>query len=638
MKIKFAHLEHERTIYDWQGSQIAAILFDELCHFSSNQFFYMLSRLRSTSGVPGYVRATCNPDADSWVRGFIDWWIDDEGYPIPERSGKLRWYIRRDEDLFWADTRQELLDRYGADELPKSVTFIPSKLQDNAILMEKDPSYLANLKSLSRVERMRLLGGNWNVKESAGSFFQKEWFPIIDFIPGGWIAAVRFWDRACLIANTQVLTIHGYRNIEDIKVGELVLTRKGFKKVLWAGISKTTNELISVVFSNGTVISGTTCHPVYTNNRGWIKLGELTGDDTVLCESRSLTGRDIASMAPKDTSSMLGGMGSKENTSISLYTGMCGNSIMEVSPTAILSTTRTETGLTTQSKILNASPEKNMDSYIWKTDQEAVALQMQRIERKHSQLFQLGHKNLKNINVKDAENCFTQEALKRNIVVRDATSLGIISAKSVERVAKRDTLKQNIAVSSVLTAAVPVYDLSVEECPEFFANGILVHNSTKPHEGNKDPDWTRGLLLYKYPNNTFVVADLKSMRDTPGQVENFIKNVASHDSTSVRVMSQQDPGSAGVGEAENFVRMLAGYDVRTVVLSKDKVTRAKPVSAQAEVGNIKVLRAPSWNGDFFTELENFPVGAHDDVVDVLSGSFNELTTGGSIIDVFHHMR
>ena len=55
----------------------------------------MLSRNRSTCGVTPYVRATCNPDADSWVAKFIEWWIDqDTGYPIPERSGKLRWFIR----------------------------------------------------------------------------------------------------------------------------------------------------------------------------------------------------------------------------------------------------------------------------------------------------------------------------------------------------------------------------------------------------------------------------------------------------------------------------------------------------------------------------------------------------------------
>lgn len=97
-------------------------------------------------------------------------------------------------------------------------------------------------------------------------------------------------------------------------------------------------------------------------------------------------------------------------------------------------------------------------------------------------------------------------------------------------------------------------------------------------------------------------------------------------------MSQQDPGSAGVKEAHNFVTMLAGFEVKTEVINRDKQTRAKPVSAQCEVGNVLILRAP-WNEAFFSELENFPDGAHDDIVDVLSGAFNELSGGLSLADV-----
>lgn len=354
MSMGFAHLEHDKDVFNWQGAQIPWMGFDELTHFTLQQFFYMLSRNRSTSGVKPKIRGTCNPDPDSWVRTFIDWWIGEDGFPIKERSGKLRWFIRRDDQFIWGDTPEDIYDIYGRgpEIQPKSVTFIPSKLQDNKILMEKDPSYLANLLAQNRVDRMRLLDGNWNVRAAAGMMFQRQWFPIVDAVPSGWIRAVRFWDRA----------------------------------------------------------------------------------------------------------------------------------------------------------------------------------------------------------------------------------------------------------------------------------------ATKPSESYPDPDWTRGLKLYKYLDGRFCVVDLRSDRDTPGKIEGFIKNTASHDSTSVKVMSQQDPGSAGVSEAENFTRMLAGYDVRTSPNSKDKITRAKPASAQCEAGNIMVLRAP-WNEAFFSELENFPDGAHDDIVDVLSGAFNELCGGYSIVDV-----
>ena len=49
-KIKFSHQKFETTVYDWQGAQITLICFDELTHFSAHQFFYMVSRNRSTCG------------------------------------------------------------------------------------------------------------------------------------------------------------------------------------------------------------------------------------------------------------------------------------------------------------------------------------------------------------------------------------------------------------------------------------------------------------------------------------------------------------------------------------------------------------------------------------------------------------
>src|SRR3954447_1325614 len=50
-KIKFSHLQFDSTVYDWQGAQITLLCFDELTHFTARQFFYMVSRNRSTCGV-----------------------------------------------------------------------------------------------------------------------------------------------------------------------------------------------------------------------------------------------------------------------------------------------------------------------------------------------------------------------------------------------------------------------------------------------------------------------------------------------------------------------------------------------------------------------------------------------------------
>jgi predicted phage terminase large subunit-like protein len=202
-KIGFAHIESDDDLIKWQGSQITMIGYDELTHFTERQFFYMLSRNRSTCGIKPYVRATCNPDADSWVAKFIEWWIDqDTGYPIKKRSGKKRWMIRRDEVLHCADRKSELCKQFNLQteqerQEPKSVTFIMSTLFDNKILMEHDPSYLANLKALSLVERERLLYGNWKIKAAAGMYFKRTQIGnMLSIIPDDVINWVRAWDLA----------------------------------------------------------------------------------------------------------------------------------------------------------------------------------------------------------------------------------------------------------------------------------------------------------------------------------------------------------------------------------------------------------------------------------------------------------
>lgn len=213
----------------------------------------MFSRIRSDSGVDGYVRATTNPDPDSWLRQFIDWWIGPDGLAIPERSGKIRWFIRINGEVIWGENRMELL-RYqfegeirsvdksheDKDELflldekdskkqtvvtpgedgvlyvitgtreffqwdgaeyrqlmaPKSATFILSTLQDNKILMRNDPSYLANLQALPLVEQERLLGGNWDIRPAAGMYFPRNKANLIDEPPSDIVRVVRAWDLA----------------------------------------------------------------------------------------------------------------------------------------------------------------------------------------------------------------------------------------------------------------------------------------------------------------------------------------------------------------------------------------------------------------------------------------------------------
>jgi hypothetical protein len=184
-RIAMRQLQYENTKYEYQGAQIAWIGFDELTHFTRTQFFYLLTRNRSTSGVPAYVRCTCNPEAGSWVGELIAWWIDQEtGYAIPERSGVVRYFISNpaldDEDsedkYIFGATREEVIEQVPDTDPEEifSLTFIPSMLADNPKMLEKDPRYRAKLKNQPKIERERLLEANWLIRP--GSIIDMRWF------------------------------------------------------------------------------------------------------------------------------------------------------------------------------------------------------------------------------------------------------------------------------------------------------------------------------------------------------------------------------------------------------------------------------------------------------------------------------
>jgi len=163
-KVQFGHIQYAKDVLSWRGAQIALIGFDQLESFEEQQFWYLLSRNRSTCGVRPYIRATANPQP-GWLADFIAWWIDQTtGFPIPERSGVIRWMVRRNDDIVWGDDPAALQQEHGT--TPKSVTFIGAKLTDNPKLMEADPGYLANLQALPRIDRERLEKGNWSVSNS----------------------------------------------------------------------------------------------------------------------------------------------------------------------------------------------------------------------------------------------------------------------------------------------------------------------------------------------------------------------------------------------------------------------------------------------------------------------------------------
>lgn len=142
-----------------------------------------------------------------------------------------------------------------------------------------------------------------------------------------------------------------------------------------------------------------------------------------------------------------------------------------------------------------------------------------------------------------------------------------------------------------------------------------------------DPAYTCGLALGLQPDGRYIVTDVARLRAEGVGVRRLIKNTARDDGRFVEIGLPVDPGAAGKTVAEDMVAMLSGYVVSAVRETGDKVTRAEPIAAQAEVGNVDILEG-DWNEAFFAELTTFPGSKFKDQVDALSGAFSKLMRGG----------
>ena len=160
--LKFSyHNDDYQSFHDrFQGKQYAYIGIDEITQMTFPKFKYLITTNRNAFRYRNHVFGTCNPDPDSWVAKFIDWWIGEDGYPIHERDSRKRYcFMPSDyvEDTIWGDTKEEVFEkckgiimqhwkpqyaRYGSpqDLFVKSVCFTEARLEDNVMLMSSDPS------------------------------------------------------------------------------------------------------------------------------------------------------------------------------------------------------------------------------------------------------------------------------------------------------------------------------------------------------------------------------------------------------------------------------------------------------------------------------------------------------------------
>jgi len=147
----------------------------------------------------------------------------------------------------------------------------------------------------------------------------------------------------------------------------------------------------------------------------------------------------------------------------------------------------------------------------------------------------------------------------------------------------------------------------------------------------KTAAYSAGVKIGKYPNGRFVIAHSVRDRLTAGGVERLIVSTAGTDGKQCRISLPQDPGQAGKSQAQYLVKQLAGFTAKKSPESGDKVTRAGPLSAQAEAGNVDILvtgdtARDAWVDPFLDELSLFPGGTFKDQTDAATRAFDELVS------------
>lgn len=262
----------------------------------------------------------------------------------------------------------------------------------------------------------------------------------------------------CFIAGTKILTEYGAVDLETLKINDLVQTRSGLQKIIATGSHL--DKVGIVRFSNGATLTGTSEHPVLTSH-GWTRLSELRIGDKV-CIGQSA---QMATLGP--TSEKLENMA---NVQMFTNTAIFGNSILERFQMATKYIIKMATSKITPLKTWKLFQKAAIQKFIvLKPQYPKLIIQKDQVfcsnvdyattkyqEKNNANLY-ANLANIKKPNQKD-EHC-------ENVKTADA----ILSQGS-----------DIFAVSVVSTWAHVgndiVYNITVENTHEYFANGILVHN------------------------------------------------------------------------------------------------------------------------------------------------------------------
>ena len=319
-------------------------------------------------------------------------------------------------------------------------------------------------------------------------------------------------NNHCIAEGTLIRTINGDIPIERIKVGDFVLTRKGFKRVLASAITGENREVLEI--STGSeVLKCTAEHRIFTKNRGFVEAQNLTTEDVLLClksKEYSLTGiGGIATQNQKDEVTefisndlLLEGQYGYTDTSGKKQTGLFQKMRTSITKMGIRSTMIFQI----LNVLLQRLTQRNtLLSEIVLRSKSNISITSE-IKRKSGTLHGKGTNGTRNTpknSILGISICQKKSALN----VEKPLSLKHITTSSAqtpvnqrggeikdlmmskgfafnaERFLPVTSIENSVFVLKAVQGVTPlckkekrVYDLTIEDQPEFFANGILVHN------------------------------------------------------------------------------------------------------------------------------------------------------------------
>lgn len=143
----------------------------------------------------------------------------------------------------------------------------------------------------------------------------------------------------------------------------------------------------------------------------------------------------------------------------------------------------------------------------------------------------------------------------------------------------------------------------------------------KKNSNKKEPDWSIGFKL-GFSHGCYYIGDIIKVQKNPGEMEKLIAATAEADGYGCAIRMEEEGGASGIANTERYARIiLQGYDFAGVKPVISKIERARPVAAACQVGSVFLSNRCRNITDFYAQLDAFPNGANDDIIDGFSGAF-----------------